>query len=1148
MSKTRNWKRIQEVQEAEEAKLNKIRELRKDEPARTGNRIGLAISGGGIRTATLNLGILEVLRENEILKSVDYLSTVSGGGFVGAWLVASTHRVSNWLNPPPAYPLPDPWEKSIDYLRRYASYLSPRLGLLSADTWTMAMIWLRNTLLIQITIAFLLAFLLLLPRVAASALQGWSDLSPWRLTALVVLFVYANAMIMLNIKNMHSGGQKKYASQGRVQLLIVLPMFAFALLAGSELWGTIISKTKPEIVNGALNTFKYSQLWQWTYSQNDYWITTTVGSAVILCLFGFCSLEKKNFSGAVYAVLSAIVSTVVLYSLIVVLLFLFQSWLPSGSNDPTSGYWYSSLTGGIAVVYALSLSIVLQIGMLGSSMPDERREWWSRLGAWFFIYGSVWFLLSVVSVLGPYILSWVLVHGQTLVASVGFGWIATTVAAIFSSKSGGTSGPRGKEQSPILEYVTAVGPYIFIAGLFIQIATGVHWAMIQASTWQTDSLNSWPGAPLLLNYWSQVKHLSPGANLAALGISLAGLLLFSWRVDINEFSLNMFYHNRLVRCYLGASNASRKPHPFTGFDEKDDVELVKIAGNADYAGPIHIVNTTLNLSQSSDLEGGIQSRQSAPFFFTPYHLGSDREAVQFRDLEHYLKPGVTLGTAITISGAAASPNQGYHTSPVAAFLMTLFNVRLGWWMPNPLRMKNAAAVEPGLNFSIGYLMMELFGMAGEDSRLVNLSDGGHLENLGIYELVRRKCSLIIAGDGEQDIDMHFGSLGNVIRMCKVDHHAEIEIDISGIHKNEETGLSGAHCAVGKIMYADGSHGTLIYLKSSLTGDEPTDIEQYKSDHPDFPHETTADQFFNEAQFESYRKLGRHIATKAFEEAFDTLGKSPDLSIELPVLMTQIWHPRSSATAGDFTKHSQTLSKIWKELRDNTELAFLDRQTYPEWETANPGEAFPDQTPWIPSDEQQFRKAFYVCNQMIQLMENVYHDLNLENERVHPDNSGWMNFFHHWSSSGMFRVTWAISGCTYGSGFQRFCLHHLGLKGGFKKEVVTIRANSDQLNPVEEQILKTLDPTQSGELKILRIVVSDRLDPLQSISLHAGFALIKGENLRYMRIQDHLRQTGLGTYLLKHCGARGLELPSESPDAMDWEQKRFRNWANRRGVV
>ena len=144
---------------------------------------------------------------------------------------------------------------------------------------------------------------------------------------------------------------------------------------------------------------------------------------------------------------------------------------------------------------------------------------------------------------------------------------------------------------------------------------------------------------------------------------------------------------------------------------------------------------------------------------------------------------VTLGQAIAVSGAAASPNMGYNTSALVSFLLTMFNVRLGWWFPNPGRKRWSQKRMPVFGF--GYLLAELFGVADEKRNYVNVSDGGHFENLAIYELIRRRVRVIIASDGECDPDMQFGSLGNLIRICETDFGAKIDIDVSSIRKQAD---------------------------------------------------------------------------------------------------------------------------------------------------------------------------------------------------------------------------------------------------------------------------------------------------------------------------------------------------------------------------
>ena len=203
---------------------------------------------------------------------------------------------------------------------------------------------------------------------------------------------------------------------------------------------------------------------------------------------------------------------------------------------------------------------------------------------------------------------------------------------------------------------------------------------------------------------------------------------------------------------------------------------------------------------------------------------------------------------------------GYHTSPVVAFLLTVFNVRLGWWFPNP---KESGIKSPSPWFSLRYLVKELFGGADDKSNYLMISDGGHFENLAAYELIRRRCRVIIISDAECDPKLQFEGLGTLIRMCEVDFNARITLDVDAIRLGRKSKWSGLRYAVGQIDYGSGIAGVLIYLKASMTGREDSAVLQYKSSHPDFPHESTSDQFYGEDQFESYRRLGREVAESTF---------------------------------------------------------------------------------------------------------------------------------------------------------------------------------------------------------------------------------------------------------------------------------------------
>jgi hypothetical protein len=298
--------------------------------------------------------------------------------------------------------------------------------------------------------------------------------------------------------------------------------------------------------------------------------------------------------------------------------------------------------------------------------------------------------------------------------------------------------------------------------------------------------------------------------------------------------------------------------------------------------PFHVVNTALNIVAGSN--NAWQDRKAASMIFTPYHAGC--AYLGFRDVREYGGPrGFSLGGAMTLSGAAVSPNQGYHSSPTIAFLLALFNVRLGAWCPNPgpagekIHRLNSPKYR-------GFLMplVEALGRTNDTDPWVYLSDGGHFDNLGLYEMVQRRCHSIVVVDAGADPACELFDLGNALRKIRVDLGIPIDLDTSliepktrknhqsehresadvkgsGDHPTATLGLSGV--AIGTIHYRvtdgpDAVPGKILYIKPSVTWNEPADVVNYARASKDFPHETTTDQWFTEPQFESYRQLGWHI--------------------------------------------------------------------------------------------------------------------------------------------------------------------------------------------------------------------------------------------------------------------------------------------------
>ncbi|MEW5771172.1 MAG: hypothetical protein AB1831_12520 [Pseudomonadota bacterium] len=617
---------------------------------------------------------------------------------------------------------------------------------------------------------------------------------------------------------------------------------------------------------------------------------------------------------------------------------------------------------------------------------------------------------------------------------------------------------------------------------------------------------------------------------------LALFLLFGWRIDINLFSFHNFYRNRLTRCYLGASRVGqRKPNPFTGFDPEDDLAVSRLGPR-----PYPLFNTALNLVGGEELAW--QQRKAAAFCIAPQCSGyafppgmADGDGrTTYGPTDTFLSGefagggGVRVGTAMAISGAAVNPNMGFHSSPAVSFLLTVFNVRLGRWVGNPDLPRAWKMTSP--NFGVRYLFLELFGLTSARRAWFNLSDGGHFENLGLYELVRRRLPYIVASDAAEDADYHFDDLANAIRKIRADLGVDIEIDVSGLRPDAPGGRQRAHAAVGAIRYDRVDPrlrpGVLVYLRPGLTGNEPADVASYARRHPPFPFQSTVDQFFDEAQFESYRQLGLHIAQAVFEEAAEreaekrrflqTREFSPETFF---TVMKEAWRGRLRVDERAANDHHQHLDDLFERLRKDEDLAFLSAEIFPEWPDLMRRPATAMQ---LPPREQERRAGFYLCREIAQLMERVYRDLELEEQYDHPDSRGWMNLFRHWSWSPMFRATYAITAATLSERFQRFCGRRLDL--GLGEMDVRVQdldeAALAALNFVERGLAETLVATARADAARVRHRVA-RFEmvitypaaqadarPAELLRFHFGFALLTGDSLVFFRIQDHLRRMGL----------------------------------------
>lgn len=271
-----------------------------------------------------------------------------------------------------------------------------------------------------------------------------------------------------------------------------------------------------------------------------------------------------------------------------------------------------------------------------------------------------------------------------------------------------------------------------------------------------------------------------------------------------------------------------------------------------------------------------RGRNADFFLFSRNFVGSKAtDYVATADMESVMTE-LDLGTAMATSGAAASSNMGSATIKPLTPTLALLNIRLGYWLRNPKWVAKRGGWNRWANF---YFIAEMFGKLNKYRRSVYLTDGGHIENLGVYELLRRRCKVIIAVDAEADPQMAFGAFNVLERYALIDLGVRIDLpwqQIADMTKATAKAIDekgncekhrGPHVAIGEISYPGDRKGILIYIKSSLTGDENDYVFHYKKRYSAFPHETTLDQLFSEEQFEAYRALGFH-ATHGFFDRRD----------------------------------------------------------------------------------------------------------------------------------------------------------------------------------------------------------------------------------------------------------------------------------------
>ncbi len=923
------------------------------------NSAALCLSGGGIRSASFALGLIQALAvhprpltdakleqettvgdaKGSLLARMTYLSTVSGGGYIGSWLstwIARTSFADVWDKLIRRAPKPENEPTPIAWLRAYSNYLTPELGLTSGDTWTAVALYMRNLLLNWLIFAPVLCAAILVIKLLALIGFGLSNLDAlWMEVTVVSVFgivglalqVSALRFALLNRptrlplpdqghiaakeeNTARAASRKQAVKHGADQAAFlrhdlypaVLAAFLFSLALLSDLTDSLFALAlwKLTLIGMAAGATIYALAWAlaWPWPPLDekrnrrYWAK---------------DLALWTISGAVYG---AIVG-VGIYVFNTYELGLLIGWIDLVDDAPVTLFMviYGVPWFFIAQLAAEMIFVGLTSWQINS---DADREWFGRSTGWFTVTSISWALIAFLVLVGADLMFQLYAQVDSHFGKTTSG-IVTAVTGILTAVLGKSSSSpaRGKPKTlgaRTTDLVLMITTPLFLIALVVGFSALLDELLLDRSMLRSTLVGDGrpsPGCAPLAQGWENLPSLvgdrTPGTDCAAaagpwenLALMLIGLLialaistLASKCVNVNRFSLHALYRNRLIRAFLGAANRSRTQNPFTGFDERDNPPMHSLWPGGPADRPFHVVNIALNVVSSQHLAW--QERKAEPFTVTPLHSGCAYHA--YRRSDRY-GGGISLGTAMAISGAAASPNMGYHSSPMVTLLLALFNVRLGWWFGNPGPAGDKTYTEEGPVTAIKPLLDEVLGWTTDRNPWVYLSDGGHFENLGLYEMVRRRCRFIVVSDAGADKDFQFEDLGNAVRKIWID--LGIRVHFTGLNalrnrarKNVDygPGLPPYH-AVGTIDYpaADGGEsecGTILYLKPCFHRNRIVNVgvRNYAALNPDFPHESTADQFFSESQFESYRALGFEMMDSVLDQAFEGFAVTPQTTLD-----------------------------------------------------------------------------------------------------------------------------------------------------------------------------------------------------------------------------------------------------------------------------
>ena len=908
---------------------------------------GIALSGGGIRSATFNLGLLQGLQRAGLLQCFDYLSTVSGGGYTGAFWSAwrRRDRANATMLPATTVVAAASEHPALRHLREFSNFLSPRLALFGYDTGRM----------VVAPIAAGIPSLVVALSVIVAILSLWSVMA-W-------LLLGAGAGV----------------SYGVLAVIVGSVLYLFERSWQRREGGVAAATSKPAYIIGAIAAL-----------------------AVTLLAWRAVRPDPAAFD----------VRGLPLYH---------------GGAD-----LFAPAAACAAALLALVTVRALSSRWIGTPARRRMQAALDRILARLLFIAIVWSVVSVLWLVGVHLPR---LAGEPLAnASWSGAMLGTLTAAFLWARKRLERQPNKPAGDSILARLKPRLPQLLA---YAAVTLMVLMTVVTLAWWQAQSGREMLGLHPL-------RAFVAGAFLV---IALAALFFHP-----NRIGLHAFYRGRLARAYPGAANPRSPESRATEELPGDDFAITELEQNR----PVHLVCCAANdLTPFEPLASLQRGADCAVLSAHAFSVGRC-----WRTWQNQKPP--TLAGAITASGAAFNSMMGAYSrkfGPASVFLMAALNLRLGRWHRHPhapRRRPDGERLLPGVLF-----LKELFGMSSATGADVHLSDGGHFENMGMYELLRRRCRYILAADCGADPDFAFDDVGNLVRRAREDFAIEIRIDLSPLRPGPD-GTARQPMVAGDIHYPDGVTGVLLLFKPTLIGSEPADVTQYRSRNQRFPAESTGDQFYDEAQWESYRRLGQFAA----EMAFGFVQRDPALRTDHPEAACDDIDERMAARAArifararfdwlphpagiedritDFAERAAALDASLAATHDALHREVMKEavelraqvsalHSAPDAEAharTRSGTAVADggaPAHAVDPDEMQHASSLAPVRAGALFMEQTYYAWDLETTSRQPLSLGVMNFLARWAYAPLFRMWWPLMRSTLTPQFARFMETQFGLE-------------------------------------------------------------------------------------------------------------------------